>query len=110
MHIETDYKLPLRYGDALDIELTRAERGRHVGGVPLRRLPPPRRQAGLQAEITCACVNMDTFKACHPRRSARAVREVPIMSERLPPSRPASQPRPAATVVVLREAPAVPRS
>lgn len=63
VHIETDYKLPLRYGDALDIELSVPKLGdrsatfRYVGY---------RHRDGLHActsEITCACVDMSTFKS-----------------------------------------------
>ncbi len=63
VHIETDYKLPLRYGDALDLELSVPRLGnksatfRYVGF---------RHRDGLQAcraEITCACVDMATFEA-----------------------------------------------
>lgn len=63
VHIEADYKLPLRYGDALDVELSVPRVGgksavfryvgyRHGDG-----------QRACSAEITCACVGMDTFKA-----------------------------------------------
>jgi 4-hydroxybenzoyl-CoA thioesterase len=63
VHIEADYKLPLRYGDALDVELTVPAIGdksavfRYVG----YRHGDGRHSC--QAEITCACVNMDSFKA-----------------------------------------------
>lgn len=63
VHIEADYKLPLRYGDALDIELSVPAVGdksavfryvgfRHGDG-----------QRACAAEITCACVNMESFQA-----------------------------------------------
>lgn len=63
VHLEADYKLPLRYGDALDIELSVPRVGdksavfRYVGF---------RHKDGQQActaEITCACVDMDSFRA-----------------------------------------------
>jgi 4-hydroxybenzoyl-CoA thioesterase len=61
VHIETDFKLPLRYGDSLDVELSvphighRSARFRYVGF---------RHRDGLEAcsaEITCACVNLDSW-------------------------------------------------
>lgn len=63
VHIETDYKLPLRYGDALDIELTVPRVGdksatfRYVG---FRHRDG---QRACQADITCACVEMQSFRA-----------------------------------------------
>ena len=63
VHIETDYKQPLRYGDALDIEVSVPKVGarsavfRYVGF---------RHRDGLhacRAEITCACVDMQSFQA-----------------------------------------------
>ncbi len=63
VHIEADYKLPLRYGDALDIELSVPKVGdrsavfryvgfRHADGLK-----------ALSAEITCACVDRRSFQA-----------------------------------------------
>ncbi len=61
VHIETDYKAPLRYGDSLDIELTVTRIGnksatfRYVGF---------RHRDGVEAciaQITVACVQMGTF-------------------------------------------------
>jgi 4-hydroxybenzoyl-CoA thioesterase len=63
VHIETDYKLPLRYGDALDIELSVPKLGNSSATF---RYLGYRHRDGLQAcsaEITCACVDMSTFKA-----------------------------------------------
>ena len=63
VHIETDYKLPLRYGDALDIELTVPRVGdksatfRYVG---FRHRDG---QRACSADITCACVEMTSFRA-----------------------------------------------
>jgi 4-hydroxybenzoyl-CoA thioesterase len=63
VHIEADYKLPLRYGDSLDVELSVP----HVGDKSaVFRYLGFRHQDGLKAcsaEITCACVNMESFKA-----------------------------------------------
>lgn len=63
VHIETDFKAPLRYGDALDVELTVAHLGdksavfRYVG---------KRNRDGVfavQADITSACIDLDRFHA-----------------------------------------------
>src|SRR5439155_16296045 len=63
VHITTDFRHPLRYGDALDIELTvptvtrRAATFHYVGF---------RHRDGLQActaDITCACIDLDSFSA-----------------------------------------------
>lgn len=63
VHIEADYKLPLRYGDALDIELSTP----HVGikSARFRYLGYRHRDGELActAEITCACVDLDRFAA-----------------------------------------------
>ena len=63
VHIETDYSLPLRYGDSLDLELSVAK----VGGKSATfRYDGFRHRDGQQAcraEITCACVDMKSFAA-----------------------------------------------
>src|SRR4051812_47770106 len=63
VHIETDYKLPLRYGDALDIELSVPRLGSR--SATFRYLGYRHRDGLLacSAQITCACVNLDTFQA-----------------------------------------------
>jgi 4-hydroxybenzoyl-CoA thioesterase len=63
VHIETDYSQPLRYGDALDIELTVPRVGARSATFRYRGF---RHQDGLQsvdAQITCACVDLDSFRA-----------------------------------------------
>lgn len=63
VHVETDFKAPLRYGDSLDVELTvarlsqrsavfRFEGQRHRDGEPC-----------VTALITTACVDLDRFAA-----------------------------------------------
>jgi 4-hydroxybenzoyl-CoA thioesterase len=63
VHIETDYRAPLRYGDSLDVELTVTRVGnksatfRYVGW---------RHRDGVEAcvaEITVACIDLDRFEA-----------------------------------------------
>jgi 4-hydroxybenzoyl-CoA thioesterase len=63
VNIETDYKLPLRYGDALDIELSVPKLGQRSATF---RYVGFRHRDGLlacRAEITCACVDMDSFQS-----------------------------------------------
>ena len=61
VHIETDYRAPLRYGDSLDLEVTVTR----VGGKSATfRYVGYRHRDGVEAcvaEITVACVRMDTF-------------------------------------------------
>jgi 4-hydroxybenzoyl-CoA thioesterase len=62
VHIEADYSLPLRYGDSLDIELsvptvgTRSAVFRYLG---FRHGDGKR---ACEARITCACVDMESFR------------------------------------------------
>lgn len=63
VHIETDYKQPLRYGDALDVELSVPRVGKSSA---VFRYAGHRHRDGLlacTAEITCACVDMQSFIA-----------------------------------------------
>jgi 4-hydroxybenzoyl-CoA thioesterase len=63
VHIETDYQLPLRYGDALDVELSVPKVGQRSATF---RYVGYRHQDGKQAcaaAITCACVDLDHFAA-----------------------------------------------
>ncbi|MSP60701.1 MAG: acyl-CoA thioesterase [Myxococcales bacterium] len=63
VHIETDYKQTLRYGDSLDIEVSVSKIGHrsatfHYAGF--------RHRDGVHActaRITCACVDMRTMKS-----------------------------------------------
>ncbi len=63
VHIETDYKAPLRYGDSLDIELSVTRVG--AKSATFRYLGYRHRDGkeACVAHITCACVHMDTFVA-----------------------------------------------
>ena len=73
VHIETDYAQPLRYGDALDVVLTvprvggRSAEFRYVG---FRHVDG---QKSVDARITCACVNLDTFRAIDVPEDLRAL-------------------------------------
>jgi 4-hydroxybenzoyl-CoA thioesterase len=63
VHIETDFKLPLRYGDALDLEVSVPRIGKR--SATFRYVGFRHRDGGkaCQADITCACVDLDRFGA-----------------------------------------------
>lgn len=63
VHIESDYQLPLRYGDALDIELSVPKVGDKSAVFRYLGFRHQDGQHACEAKITCACVNMATFKA-----------------------------------------------
>jgi 4-hydroxybenzoyl-CoA thioesterase len=73
VHIECDYQLPLRYGDALDIELSVPHVGRRSAVFRYVGFRQSDGQEACSAAITCACVDLDRFSA----------REVPEDLERL---------------------------
>ena len=61
VHIECDYKLPLRYGDAIDLEVTVTRVGQRSATF---RYVGYRHRDGLlacTAEITVVCIEMTTF-------------------------------------------------
>ena len=63
VHIEADYRAPLRYGDTLDLEVTVGRIGNKSATF---RYLGRRHSDGTQtcdAKITIACVDMDTFVA-----------------------------------------------
>jgi 4-hydroxybenzoyl-CoA thioesterase len=63
VHVETDFKQPLRYGDSLDIAIT-VDR---LGGRSLTlHYEGHRHRDGVHcvtAKITLACIDLDTFKS-----------------------------------------------
>jgi len=63
VHIETDYKLPLRYGDALDIELSVPKVGARSATFLYVVFRHRDGQQACRAEITCVCVDMQSFRA-----------------------------------------------
>jgi 4-hydroxybenzoyl-CoA thioesterase len=73
VHVETDFKKPLRYGDSLDIEAAVAHLGRR--SVKMRYTGYRHRDGVLSvvAETTLACVDMDSFQ---PREIPETLREL----------------------------------
>ena len=73
VHIECDYRLPLRYGDALDVELSVphvSDRSAVFHYVGYRKLDG--KQACV-ASITCACVNLETFESVEVPEDLRSL-------------------------------------
>jgi 4-hydroxybenzoyl-CoA thioesterase len=58
VHIETDYKQPLRYGDKLDIELSVPKMGKRSATFRYVCYRHRDGKHACTAEITCACVDM----------------------------------------------------
>ena len=73
--IKTDYKLPLRYGDALDIELSVPKMGRSSAVFKYVGYRHRDGQKACAASITCACINLDSFKSCDIPDDLRALFE-----------------------------------
>ena len=64
VHVTTDFKQPLRYGDRLDIEMMVSRLGRR--SATFRYVGYRHRDGALcvNAEVTIACINLDTFQSC----------------------------------------------
>jgi 4-hydroxybenzoyl-CoA thioesterase len=63
VHVQTDFKAPLRYGDRLDIDLTVVAIGQRSA---IMRYVGYRHRDGqlcVTCEITMACVDLNTFKS-----------------------------------------------
>jgi 4-hydroxybenzoyl-CoA thioesterase len=73
VHIETDYKLPLRYGDALDIELSVPRIGNRSATFRYTGFRHRDGQLACVASITCACVDMRTMKSVEIPDDLRAI-------------------------------------
>ncbi|HPH29871.1 MAG TPA: thioesterase family protein [Pseudomonadota bacterium] len=63
VHVETDFKGPLRYGDSLDIELTVTKLGQRSATMRYTGYRHRDGQLCVTCEITMACVDMDKFAA-----------------------------------------------
>jgi 4-hydroxybenzoyl-CoA thioesterase len=63
VHIECDYQLPLRYGDSLDIELSVPKRGGRSAKFRYVGFRSTDGKQACRAEITCAAVDLDSFKS-----------------------------------------------
>lgn len=63
VHMETDFRKPLKYGDFLDIALSVISIGERSLTVRYRAYNKATGVLCAEAKITSACVNMDTFRA-----------------------------------------------
>ena len=63
VNIACDYKAPLRYGDALDLEVTVTRVGNKSATFRYAGYRHRDGKFACDAKITVACVNMDTFEA-----------------------------------------------
>ena len=75
VHIDCDYKAPLKYGDSLDLEVSVSKLGRRSA---VFRYVGYRHRDGkhtVTGEITCACVDMDRFQAVDIPADLRALFE-----------------------------------
>lgn len=63
VHIETDYQLPLRYGDALDIEVSVPRVGRSSAVFRYVGYRHGDGKHACTAEITTVCVDMNTWQS-----------------------------------------------
>ena len=75
VHIDCDYKAPLKYGDSLDLEVSVSKLGKRSA---VFRYVGYRHRDGkhaVTAEITCACVDMDQFAAIDIPPDLRALFE-----------------------------------
>ena len=63
VHIETDYSAPLKYGDALDIEVSVPRIGRRSATFRYVGYRHRDGKHAVTAAITCACVDMRTMTA-----------------------------------------------
>lgn len=63
VHIETDYKLPLKYGDSLDLEVSVPKIGKRSATFRYDGYRHRDGKHACTALITVACVDMKSFKA-----------------------------------------------
>ena len=73
VHIETDYRAPLVYGDRLDIELSVPKVGHRSATFRYTCYRHRDGQLACIATITCACVDMASFKAIEIPEDLRAL-------------------------------------
>jgi 4-hydroxybenzoyl-CoA thioesterase len=75
VHIESDYKQPLRYGDSLDIELSVPKIGHHSATFRYVGYRHRDGKHACTAEITTACVDMQGFHSIDIPADLRALFE-----------------------------------
>lgn len=75
VHIETDFRMPLRYGDSLDVELSVPKVGRRSAVFHYVGFRHRDGQQACSAHITCACIDMDAFRSREIPEDLRALFE-----------------------------------
>lgn len=75
VHIECDYKAPLKYGDSLDLELSVPRIGNRSAAFRYNGFRHRDGKHAVTALITCACVDMDHFSALDIPADLRALFE-----------------------------------
>jgi len=75
VHIATDFKKPLRYGDSLDLELSVPRIGRRSATFRYVGFRHRDGQLACTAEITCSCIDMTTFSSTEIPADLRALFE-----------------------------------
>ena len=75
VHIETDYKLPLKYGDSLDLEVSVSKLGIKSATFKYAGYRHRDGKHACSALITVACVDMKSFKAMDLPGDLRALFE-----------------------------------
>lgn len=75
VHIDTDYKAPLKYGDSLDVEVSVPKIGRRSATFRYVGYRHRDGKHACTAEITCACVDMRTFQSMDLPDDLRALFE-----------------------------------
>ena len=63
VHVETDFKAPLRYGDSLDLDLTVTRLGERSATMRYTGYRHRDGQLCVVCEITMACIDLDAFKS-----------------------------------------------
>lgn len=73
VHVETDFKKPLRYGDSLDLALNVVELSRRSLTMRYEGSRKSDGELSILAETTLACVDLDTFKSREIPEDLRAL-------------------------------------
>ncbi len=66
VNIKTDFKIPVTFGDPVDIQLVMTRLGRTSATFRFRFVNRENGTVHCEAHITNVCVNMDTFKPMPP--------------------------------------------
>jgi len=62
VHLETDFRRPLRYGDQIDVEVTVLKIGKSSITFGYRVFKPGEEEVLIEGHNVAVCLDMDTFK------------------------------------------------